>query len=341
MATIVNARDVILQAASPRVAAVTLPSNVTVPNTQVSGLGSLATKNTVVSSDVSGLGALATQNVVNLATQVTGLLTSGSISGLGALALLNQVSLGSAQVTGSLPVGSVTGLGALATQNTVNANTQVTNLGTLAYANYVAANLITTGTLVAGVTISGSVDTANYIHAYGSNPSAVSTGVGSKYPTIYGQSDVSNGVAGLFIASGSAGIGVVAKTSTTSAGAPAGHFDGGSYAIGVQSRANNNYALDAVNYSASYAAAKIGNSNAGSKALELIGSLSIDNSNIVSNLNAQYLQNKTPSDFATYNHGHDGVYLKIMGGAVTGKTASGAYLPVSNGSTTVYIPIYT
>ena len=51
MATVVNTRDVLLLAASPRILTISLPTNITVPNTQVSGLGSLSTQNTVSSSD--------------------------------------------------------------------------------------------------------------------------------------------------------------------------------------------------------------------------------------------------------------------------------------------------
>lgn len=86
------------------------------------------------------LGALSGQNTVSLNTQVTGQLASGNVSGLGALALLNTVSLNS-QTTGVL-----------------NGATQVTNLGTLAYANAVAANQIGVGTLAANVIYSGTIN---------------------------------------------------------------------------------------------------------------------------------------------------------------------------------------
>ena len=89
------------------------------------------------------LGTLAGQATVSLATQVTGQLASGNITGLGALALLNTVNLNT-QTTGAL-----------------NGQTQVTNLGTLAYANAIAANQIGAGTLAAGVIYAGAINADN------------------------------------------------------------------------------------------------------------------------------------------------------------------------------------
>ena len=96
-----------------------------------------------VFATINKVGALASQNTVNLSSQVTGQLSSGSVSGLGALALLNTVNL-STQTTGAL-----------------NGQTQVTNLGTLAYANAIAANQIGAGTLAAGVIYAGEINADN------------------------------------------------------------------------------------------------------------------------------------------------------------------------------------
>lgn len=93
-----------------------------------------------VFATINKVGALASQNTVNLSSQVTGQLSSGSVTGLGALALLNTVNL-STQTTGAL-----------------NGQTQVTNLGTLAYANAIAANQIGAGTLAAGVIYAGTIN---------------------------------------------------------------------------------------------------------------------------------------------------------------------------------------
>lgn len=92
---------------------------------------------------INKLGAISTQNTVDLTTQVTGQLSSSNVSGLGALALLNTVNL-STQTTGAL-----------------NGQTQVTNLGTLAYANAIAANQIGAGTLAAGVIYAGTINADN------------------------------------------------------------------------------------------------------------------------------------------------------------------------------------
>ena len=85
-------------------------------------------------------GALAVQNTVDLVSQVTGQLDSGNVTGLGALALLNQVDLNT-QTVGAL-----------------NGATRITNLGTLAYANAIAADQIGAGTLAAGVIYAGTIN---------------------------------------------------------------------------------------------------------------------------------------------------------------------------------------
>ena len=90
-------------------------------------------------------GALSAQDQINLTNQVTGQLNTGNITGLGALALLNVINLNT-QTTGAL-----------------NGATQITNLGTLAYANAIAAEQIGAGTLAAGVIYAGTVN-ANKIN---------------------------------------------------------------------------------------------------------------------------------------------------------------------------------
>ena len=89
---------------------------------------------------ITKMGALSAQDTVNLTSQVTGQLASGNVTGLGALALLNTVDLNT-QTVGAL-----------------NGQTQVTNLGTLAYANAIAANQIGAGTLAAGVIYAGTIN---------------------------------------------------------------------------------------------------------------------------------------------------------------------------------------
>ena len=99
---------------------------------------------------LSKLGALSAADTVSLTTQVTGQLANGNVSGLGALALLNTVSLNT-QTTGALNL-------ATQTSSRIDANTQVTNLGNLAFANAIAANQIGAGQLAAGVIYAGTVN---------------------------------------------------------------------------------------------------------------------------------------------------------------------------------------
>ena len=99
---------------------------------------------------------IAADGKINLSTDVLGQLSSSNVTGLGALALLNSINL-STDTTGALTTAQISGLGTLATQNSVNASTQVTNLGSLAYANSIAANQIGAGTLAAGVVYAGTM----------------------------------------------------------------------------------------------------------------------------------------------------------------------------------------
>lgn len=71
MATIKHARTVALQATSPRIVPVSLPTNVTVPNPQVSGLGGLALVNTADwSTQVGGTGK--PSNYADVTTTILG-----------------------------------------------------------------------------------------------------------------------------------------------------------------------------------------------------------------------------------------------------------------------------
>lgn len=173
MATVVNARDVILLSATVRVGPASLPQNVTVPRTQVTDLG-----------------ALASQSSVNLSTQVVGYLSSGSVTGLGALAALSSLNLSSAFAVGSLAADRI-GAGTLAAG--------------VVYAGSLSASQITAGALTA-IT----VDTSSYVRAYGSSPSIVSLGYSSFYPTVFGDSNRTAGVG--VLGNASLGPGVLGRT---------------------------------------------------------------------------------------------------------------------------------
>ena len=94
---------------------------------------------------LSKLGSLSAQEQINLTNQVVGQLAMGNVTGYGALALLNQVNLNT-QTIGAL-----------------NGQTQVTNLGALAFVNALAANQIGAGTLAAGVIYAGTVNVENLV----------------------------------------------------------------------------------------------------------------------------------------------------------------------------------
>lgn len=254
-----------------------IETSATVGGVQV---GDIASQASSAYTTTQNLGDLATQDTISLETQVTGSLASGKVSGLGALALLNSVNLGS-QTTGSLGVGSVSGLGALATQSSVNGATQVTNLGDLAYANSIAANQIGAGEIAAGVIYSGRLYTGGYVHAYGSNPSAVLLQGTNIYPTVYGTSSVFSGAGVIGRCTSGSGYGVLALADGVSAGVYAHHSGSGQ-------------ALYAQNTSNGYAALLQGGS---AHALYVSGTMGISNTTMVTNMNAQYLQGKTPANF--------------------------------------------
>lgn len=138
MAVIANERDERLQAAPQRTQPVTLPPGTSINPGQINP-GPLPPGVTTDVDQVIGAGALAKQDYLNLATQVTGQLAHGNVGGLGALALLNQINL------------------ATQTVGTLDANTQVVNLGQLAYANSLAADQIGAGTLAAGIIYAGGI----------------------------------------------------------------------------------------------------------------------------------------------------------------------------------------
>lgn len=260
-----------------------IETSATVGGVQV---GTIASQASSAYTTTQSLGDLATQDTINLATQVTGSLAAGKVSGLGALALLNAVNLGT-QTTGSLGVGSVSGLGALATQSSVNALSQVTNLGSLAFANTIAANQIGAGEIAAGVIYSGRLYTGGYVHAYGSNPAAVLVESTNVYPTVYGTSSVAMGAGVIGRCTSGSGYGVLALADSNSVGVYSHHTGAGQ-------------ALYARNTSSGYAALLQGGST---HALYVSGTMGISNTTMVTNLNAQYLQGKTPANFVDATSG--------------------------------------
>ncbi len=184
MATIKHARTVALQATSPRIVAVALPTNVTVDLSNTSQ----ALNNLPSYSRVTGLTPLATQS-----TLANG---GGYLTGFGSVSSQNSLAFGGAYLTGfgavasqaSLAYGGgyLTGFGVLASQSTVNlasqitgqlANSNVSGLGALALlgsvaldgayvTNNLAANRIGAGTIAAGVIYAGDVAASQITSGY-------------------------------------------------------------------------------------------------------------------------------------------------------------------------------
>lgn len=196
MAAIVSTRILALQATSPRMVAVPLPTNVTVDlsNTaqalnnlpsysRVTGLTPLATQSSLANGGgyLTGFGAVSSQNTLSLgggyltgfgavASQSSLAYGGGYLTGFGVLASQSAVNLAS-QITGSLANSNVSGLGALALLGSVALDSVyvVNNLaatrigaGTIAagviYAGDIAASQITTGYLAAARINAGSLD---------------------------------------------------------------------------------------------------------------------------------------------------------------------------------------
>ena len=198
MASIVSTRILALQATSPRIVAVPLPTNVTVDLSNTSQ----ALNNLPSYSRVTGLTALATQS-----TLANG---GGYLTGFGSVSSQNSLAFGGAYLTGfgavasqsSLAYGGgyLTGFGVLASQATVNlasqitgqlANSNVSGLGALALlgsvaldgayvTNNLAANRIGAGTIAAGVIYAGDVAasqiTSGYIAAARINAGSLDVG---------------------------------------------------------------------------------------------------------------------------------------------------------------------
>lgn len=203
MATIKHARTVALQATSPRIVAVALPTNVTVdlsntsqalnnlPSyTRVTGLTPLATQSSLANGGgyLTGFGAVSSQNTLSLG--------GGYLTGFGNVAGQNSLAFGGAYLTGfgavasqaSLAYGGgyLTGFGVLASQATVNLASQITGqlasgnisgLGALAslgsvaldsayVVNNLAVNRLVAGTLAAGIIYAGDVAASQITSGY-------------------------------------------------------------------------------------------------------------------------------------------------------------------------------
>ncbi len=184
MAAIVSTRILALQATSPRIVAVPLPTNVTVdlsntgqalnnlPSyTRVSGVTALATQSTLANGGgyLTGFGSVSSQNTLSLgggyltgfgavASQSSLAYGGGYLTGFGVLASQSTVNLAS-QITGSLANSNVSGLGALALLGSVA-------LDGAYVVNNLAATRIGAGTIAAGVIYAGDIAASQITSGY-------------------------------------------------------------------------------------------------------------------------------------------------------------------------------
>lgn len=184
MAAIKHARTVALQATSPRIVAVALPTNVTVDlsNTsqalnnlpsysRVTGVTAIATQTTLANggSYLTGFGSVASQNSLAygggyltgfgaVATQASLAYGGSYLTGFGVLASQATVNLAS-QITGSLANSNVSGLGALALLGSVA-------LDGVYVVNNLAATRIGAGTIAAGVIYAGDIAASQITSGY-------------------------------------------------------------------------------------------------------------------------------------------------------------------------------
>jgi len=329
MATIVNARDIILQAASPRILPVSLPSNITsIPSTvTVTGygtLGGIANDSANALSQVSNKLNKASSDVLSGAISVT---TSGGFkAGTIAWDSAGTVTGGSGvAMTAKGIVGASSGTPTFSID--INGNAY--------YYGTVSASQITTGSITAAT-----VDTSSYMRAYGSSPTIVNLGYNSFYPTVFGDSTRTAGVGVLGNASG--GPGVLGRTTNS----------GNSGVVGWGLAADANGVYGQSNSSTGAGVRAVNNDNG--PALVVTGKMTISNSTLVTNLNADMLDGSHASAFATSGHTHSG-YVSVASGRSSGDyvyvvdysapsnptTRAGWVRVATNAGGGVWLPYYT
>ena len=356
MATIVNARDIILQAASPRILPVSLPSNITsIPSTvTVTGygtLGGIANDSANALSQVSNKLNKASSDVLSGAISVT---TSGGFkAGTIAWDSVGTVTGGSGvAMTAKGIVGASSGTPTFSID--INGNAY--------YYGTVSASQITTGTITAA-----SLDTVGYGAFFGQIPSAITIAGQSQRPTLYGASPAGDiGVAG----TSSSGYGVFgsATTGTGVRGASDswygvwGSTDTGqgvrgaanaSSGIGVHGR-NSVGGIGVEGFAAGGTGIGVRAQCALGTALHVAGTMTITSSTLVTNLNADMLDGNHASAFATSGHTHSG-YVSVASGRSSGDyvyvvdysapsnptTRAGWVRVATNAGGGVWLPYYT
>jgi len=197
MATVVNTRDVLLLSAPVRILTIALPSNITIPKTQVTGLGQLASKDTVAQTDFStGLEPVALVSSLPNPTGYTGvkvvfLTTTGKlyryVSGAWTVAvpavdITGQLSdsqiadIDSAKLTGQITATQITD-GAISTPKLAAGSVSAANIAAGAVtAGKIAAGAVTATEIAAGA-ITTSKIAANAITTSELAANAVTAGV--------------------------------------------------------------------------------------------------------------------------------------------------------------------
>lgn len=217
-----------------------------------------------------------------------------------------------------------------------SATFSISTTGEAYYSGAVSAGQITTGTITAA-----SLDTSSYLRAYGSSPTIVNLGYSSVFPTVFGDSTRTAGVGVLGNASG--GPGVLGRTTNS----------GNSGVVGWGMAAGANGVYGQSNSSTGAGVRAVNNDNG--PALAVIGKMTISDSTLVTNLNADMLDGNHASAFATSGHTHSG-YVSVASGRSSGdyvyavdysspsnpSTRAGwVRLATNSGGGGVWVPYYT
>ena len=327
MATIVNARDIILQAASPRILPVSLPSNITsIPSTvTVTGygtLGGIANDSANALSQVSNKLNKASSDVLSGAISVT---TSGGFkAGTIAWNSVGTVTGGSGvAMTAKGIVGASSGTPTFSID--INGNAY--------YSGPVSASQMTTGTITAA-----SLDTSSYVRAYGMYPTAIVVNGSSYWPSIYGQAAGST----------SAHVGVIGVGSGSAAGV-LGMAASGPGMYGYSSTGQGVFGISASGAGISGFGAGAGSAgvfaySANGTALQVQGAMTITSSALVTNLNADRLDSKHASDFVQVASGRsngDYIYVVDYSAPSNPTTRAGWVRVATNAGGGVWLPYYT
>ena len=216
-----------------------------------------------------------------------------------------------------------------------SATFSISTTGEAYYSGAVSASQITTGTITAA-----SLDTSSYVRAYGSSPTIVNLGYNSLFPTVFGDSTRTAGVG--VLGNASSGPGVLGRT--TSSG------NSGVVGWGMAADANGVYGHSTSSTGAGVRA--VNNDNG--PALAVVGKMTISNSTLVTNLNADMLDGNHASAFATSGHTHSG-YVSVASGRSSGDyvyavdysapsnptTRAGWVRVATNAGGGVWLPYYT